>query len=108
MMTQRFKIKKGDTVMVITGKDRGKTGKVLQMGENGKVFVEKINLLKKHVRPSKASKGGIVEKEGGLYLSKVMIMCPQCEEPSRVGIRTIDTGKRLRYCKKCEEVIDKG
>ncbi len=108
MMTQRFKIKKGDTVMVITGKDRGKTGKVLQMAENGKVFVEKMNLLKKHVRPSKDSKGGIVEKEGGLYLSKVMIVCPQCEEPTRVGIRAIDTGKRLRYCKKCEEVIDKG
>jgi large subunit ribosomal protein L24 len=107
-MTQRFKIKKGDTVMVITGKDRGKTGKVLQLAENGKVFVEKINVLKKHIRPSKSSKGGIVEKEGGLYLSKVMMMCPQCEEPTRVGIRTIDTGKRLRYCKKCEEVIDKG
>lgn len=94
--------------MVITGKDKGKTGKVLQMAEHGKVFVEKINILKKHVRPSKESKGGIVEKEGGLYLSKVMIVCPQCEKPTRVGIRTIETGKRLRYCKKCEEVIDKG
>jgi large subunit ribosomal protein L24 len=108
MTTQRFKIKKGDTVMVIAGKDRGKSGKVLQMVENGKVFVEKINVLKKHVRPSKASKGGIVEKEGGLHLSKVMMVCPQCEKPTRVGVRIIDTGERLRYCKKCEEVIDKG
>ncbi len=108
MPAQKFKIKKGDTVIVLAGRDKGKTGKVLQLVTNGKVFVEKLNILKKHVRPSKASKGGIVEKEGGFYLSKVMVVCPQCEKPARMGIRTIETGKRLRYCKKCEEAIDKG
>jgi len=108
MMAQKFKIKKGDTVMVITGKDRGKTGKVLHLADPGRVFVEKVNLIKRHTRPSKASKGGIVEKEGGFYLSKVMIVCPQCEKPTRIGIRMIDGGKKLRYCKKCEEIIDKG
>jgi large subunit ribosomal protein L24 len=106
---QKFKIRKGDTVMVIVGKDKGKTGKVLQVAAiQSKIFVEKLNLIKKHVRPSKASKGGIVEKEGGLYVSKVMVVCPQCGKPTRIGLRAIETGRRLRYCKKCDEIIDKG
>jgi large subunit ribosomal protein L24 len=105
----KSKIKKGDTVMVMSGKDKGKKGKVLQVATGqSKVFVEKVNLLKKHVRPTKASKGGIIEKEGGLYLSKVMVVCPQCEKPARLGYREIEPGKRLRYCKKCKEIIDKG
>ena len=107
-MIQKFKIKKGDTVRVIAGKDKGKSGKVLHLADHAKVVVEKLNLIKRHTRPSKASKGGIVEKEGGLYLSKVMIVCPQCEKPTRIGIRIIEGEKRLRYCKKCDEVIDKG
>jgi large subunit ribosomal protein L24 len=107
-MLEKFKIRKGDTVMVIAGKDKGKSGKVLHLADHAKVFVEKINLIKRHTRPSKASKGGIVEKEGGLYLSKVMIVCPQCEKPTRIGMRMIEGEKRLRYCKKCDEVIDKG
>ena len=106
---KKFKIRKGDTVMVISGKDKGKTGKVLQVAANQpSVFVEKLNLIKKHVRPSKASKGGILEKEGGLYVSKVMVVCPQCGKPTRIGLRAIDGGRKLRYCKKCDEIIEKG
>jgi large subunit ribosomal protein L24 len=104
----KLKIRKGDMVKVLAGKDKGKTGKVLQvLGHEAKVFVEKVNLIKKHVRATKASKGGIVEKEGGLASSKVMLVCPQCEKPARVGRRLIESGNLLRYCKKCGEIIDK-
>ena len=105
----KHKVKKGDTVMVISGKDKGKTGKVLQvvMGK-GAVVVEKINLMKKHMRPSRSSKGGIIEKEKALTLSKVLVVCPQCEKPTRIGLRFIEEGKKLRFCKKCGEIVDKG
>ncbi len=105
---RKFKIKKGDTVMLIAGKDRGKKSKVLQVATSrSKVFVEKLNMIKRHVRPSKSSKGGVVEKEGGVHVSKVMVVWPHCDKPTRTGLRQIDSGERLRYCKKCSEILDK-
>ncbi|MBI4824182.1 MAG: 50S ribosomal protein L24 [Nitrospirae bacterium] len=101
-------IKKQDTVLVITGKEKGKKGRVLAvMSKKGRVIVEKINMIKRHVKPSKKyAQGGIIEKEAALHMSNVMLLCPKCGKPSRVGGLTMDDGKKLRVCKKCKEVID--
>lgn len=105
----RLRIRKGDTVRVIAGKEKGKTGKVLQVkpGEQ-KLYIEKINMIKRHVRPSARYRpGGIIEKEAPLHVSNVMLVCPNCGKASRIGIRSIEDGNRLRYCKKCGEIIDR-
>lgn len=105
----KFKVKKGDTVVVLSGKDKGRRGKVLQMlAPDGAVVVEKVNLVKKHLRPSRNAKGGIVDKEKALPIAKIMVVCPQCDKPARMGYRLLDDQKKLRYCKKCGEIIDKG
>lgn len=105
----KFRLKKGDTVVVISGKDKGKKGKILQIdSEARKVLVEKVNLVKRHLKPTRESKGGIVDQENRLHLSKVMLLCPLCDKPARIGIRQLDEGQRLRFCRKCSEVIDKG
>ncbi len=102
------KIKKGDLVEVISGKDKGKRGKVLRvMPKEGKVIVEGVNMIKRHQRPNPRMKeGGIIEKEGPVYASKVMLVCPNCGQRTRVGFKVVD-GKKVRYCKKCGEIIDK-
>lgn len=105
----KARIKKGDTVMVLAGKDRGKQGKVLQvMPAQSKVVVEKVNLIKRHTKPSRENKGGIVEKEGALALGKVMVVCPHCAKPARMAVALLDGGRRLRRCKQCGEIVDKG
>ena len=105
----KARVKKGDTVVMLSGKERGKQGKVLQvMPRLSVVVVEKLNIIKRHTRPSKESKGGIVEKEGAVALSKVMVVCPQCAKPTRIGISTLDGGRRMRRCKRCGEIVDKG
>ncbi len=102
-----MKIKKGDTVIVLSGKDKGKKGKVLEAfpGEE-KVVVERINVVKRHQRPSRDFQGGIIEKPLPLLASKVMLVCPRCSEPSRVKNKTME-GKRVRACGRCGEVVDK-
>lgn len=105
----KARVKKGDTVVLIAGKERGKQGKVLHvMPAQAKVVVEKLNLIKRHTRPTRSSKGGIVEKEGAVALSKVMVVCPHCAKPARMGIALLDGGRRLRRCKRCGEIVDKG
>ena len=105
----RYRIRKGDEVMVIAGKDRGKRGKVLRvLRTDGRVMVEKLNLLKKHMRPGRETKGGIVEQEGPLSISNVLLMCPHCVRPTRIGTRILEDGHHLRYCKRCDEVVDRG
>lgn len=101
-------IKKEDTVMVITGKEKGKKGRVLRvMPDKGRLTVEKINMIKKHMKPNRQfSQGGILDKEGTLELSNVMLVCPRCSKPTRINNLILDTGKKLRQCKKCKEVID--
>jgi large subunit ribosomal protein L24 len=106
---KKFKIKKDDKVMVLAGKDRGKVGKVLKLlRKRDMVLVEQINKVKRHVKanPYKASSGGIVEKESPLHISNVALVCDACAKPSRVGYRIQDNGKKVRYCKKCDEPID--
>lgn len=103
------KIKKGDTVQVISGKDQGKRGEVIQVTpKDKKIIVRGINVVKRHQRPTgKMRQGGIIEKEAPLYWSKVMLVCPSCDKATRVGFKFLDDGAKVRYCKKCGEIIDK-
>lgn len=107
-MEKEYHVKKNDQVMVVTGKDKGKTGKVLRLlKKKDRLVVEKVNMVKKHVKPSQKTKGGIMERESSIHVSNVMIYCDKCSKPVRVGQKTLEDGKKVRYCKKCSEVIDK-
>ena len=94
-------VKTGDEVIVIQGKDRGKKGKVLQVAPSeGKVIVENVNVVSKHVKPRKMGEaGGIIKAESALYADKVQLVCPKCGQPTRVG-HIIENGKKFRVCKK--------
>ena len=98
----KLHVKKDDKVIIISGKDKGKTGKVLEVSpEEGKIIIEGRNIKTKHVKPrSAAEQGGIVQAEGALYASKVMVVCPKCGKPTRVAHKLVDT-KKVRVCKKC-------
>ncbi|HDM70027.1 MAG: 50S ribosomal protein L24 [Thermotoga sp.] len=104
-----MRIKKDDLVQVISGKDKGKRGKVLRViPKENKVIVENVNMRKRHQRPTpRLREGGIIEREEPIYASKVMVVCPSCDKPTRVGIRLLEDGRKVRYCKKCGEIIDK-
>ena len=99
-MMNKMSIKKGDTVAVITGKDKGQRGKVLSVNpKEGKVVVEKINLVSRHTRPRKqGEEGGILQKEAPLYACKVMRVCPKCDKTTRAASKIVD-GKKVRVCK---------
>ena len=101
-------IKKDDQVKIISGKEKGKVGRVVRvLPEDGRVFVEKTNMVKRHTKPNRTNKGGgIVEKEAPLYLAKVMLVCPKCGDPARVGRKTLEDGSHVRFCKKCKELLD--
>jgi large subunit ribosomal protein L24 len=102
------KIKLGDTVTVLTGKDKGRTGRVLSLGKKERIIVEGVNLIKKHVRgnPQKNEQGGIIEREAGVHISNLAILNPQSNRADRVGIKVLEDGKRVRYFKSNGEVID--
>jgi large subunit ribosomal protein L24 len=102
------KIKKGDSVLVVSGRERGKTGKVTRvLPESGKVVVERLNIVKRHRKPSgPQGGGGIVEKEAPLDISNVMILCGKCNKPVRVGAKRLDDGTHVRVCKSCGEQLD--
>lgn len=105
------KIKKGDTVVVLRGKDRGKVGEVLKViREEGRVIVKNVNIVKKHVKGIPGVReGGIYEMEAPIHISNVMLICPKCGKPTRVGFRIVQEGnvfRKYRYCKKCNENID--
>jgi large subunit ribosomal protein L24 len=105
----KTKIRKGDLVRVMTGKEKGKQGKVLQIfPEKQGVVIEKLNILKKHTRPSqKNPKGGIIEREGRIHISNVMVLCGNCNKPARTGTKFLSDGKKLRVCRSCGEILDK-
>ena len=103
------RLKKGDMVKVLAGKDKGKTGKVLKaLPEKGKVIIEKINIIKKHQRPDQKSKGGVVEKEGSIHISKVGLLCNKCNTAVRIKSKILEDGKKVRLCSKCNDVINVG
>ena len=107
-MEKHYHVKKNDTVIVTVGKDKGKTGKVLRINQKtDRLIVEKVNIIKRHVRPSQKSKGGIMERENPIAVSNVMIYCEKCSKPVRVGNKLLEDGKKVRYCRKCNEVLDK-
>ena len=105
----KLHVKTGDTVKLLTGDDqyRGKTGKVLEVSpEEGKVIVEGINVVKKHVKPRKAGDpSGIIETESAIYACKVQLVCPKCNKPTRVGAKINEDGSKDRVCKKCGETF---
>ena len=106
---EKLHIKTGDTVVLLTGdkKDRKKTGKVLEVSpKEGKVIVEGINIVKKHLKPRKAGDpSGIIETESAIYASKVQLVCPKCNKATRVGVKVYEDGKKDRICKKCGETF---
>jgi large subunit ribosomal protein L24 len=107
-MEKHYHVKKNDLVMVTTGKDKGKTGKVLRIvKKKDRLIVEKINMIKRHVKPSQKSKGGIMERESPIHFSNVMIYCEKCAKPVRTGSKMLEDGRKIRFCRKCEEAIDK-
>jgi large subunit ribosomal protein L24 len=101
------KIKKNDTVFVLSGRDEGKTGRVFKVYPSvGKALVEGINYVKKHARKSQANpQGGIVQKESPIQLSNLGLLCKTCNKPARTGINILADGSKARYCKRCKEVI---
>lgn len=103
-MMNKVHVKKGDEVVVINGKYRGKRGKVMQVSPSeGKVIVEGVNVVTKHVRPRKMGEpGGLIQAESALYADKVQLVCPKCGRPTRVGHKTDSKGKKVRTCKKSD------
>ncbi|MCI8497744.1 MAG: 50S ribosomal protein L24 [Clostridiales bacterium] len=108
-MKNQVHVKKGDTVVVISGNSKGKKGKVLEVSPSeGKVIVEGIHMVTKHVKPRQMGQpGGIVKAEGAIYASKVMVVCPKCGKPTRVGHKIYPDGKKDRVCrhKDCGETL---
>ena len=102
------RIRKDDQVMVIAGRERGKTGKVLRLlPDVDRVVVERINLVKRHTKPRGTQTGGILEKEAPLHVSNVQPMCGRCDKPARVGTKRLQDGHAVRVCRRCGEQMDK-
>ena len=100
-------LKKNDTVLVLAGKDKGKRGRVLRVDrEEDRVVVEKVNMIKRHSKPSRTNQqGGIIEKEAPLHRSSLMLVCPKCDKTTRIATSRFE-GSKARTCKKCKEVMD--
>ena len=105
----RLNVRRGDMVKVLSGKDRGKTGRVLRvLTGKRRVLVEAVNFIQRHTRPSQRNQqGGVVEKEAPIDISNVMVLCNKCSQPTRVGRRQLEDGTRVRTCKRCGEVLDR-
>jgi len=103
------RVKKNDTVMVIAGKERGKTGKVLRvLPQENRAVVERLNMVKRHTKPrGPQNPGGILEKEAPIHLSNLMPMCDRCNAPVRIGTRSLQDGTKSRVCRRCNELLDK-
>ena len=107
-MARKFKIKKGDRVTVISGRDRGKQGEVLQvLRQEERLLVQGVNMIKRHTRPSPRHPGGIVEREATIHISNVAHVDPSTNQPTRVGYKFLDDGRKVRFAKRSGEVIDR-
>jgi len=103
-------VRKNDNVVIVTGKDRGKRGRVLKvLPARNRLVVEGANMVKRHTRPNpqRNIKGGIVEREGSLHASNVQIVCPECGAPTRIGHQLLGDGRKVRVCRKCDGAVDK-
>lgn len=106
-MNNKVHVKSGDTVMIMSGKDRGKKGKVMGVSpKEGKVIIENANFVSKHVKPRKMGEpGGIIKAESAIYASKVQILCSRCGKPTRIGHKILKDGTKERICRKCGESL---
>ncbi len=101
-----MKLRKKDTVLVLSGRDKGKKGEVLKVfSEDGRVLVAKVNMITKHKKPKPSEPGGIQKMEAPIAVSKVMLVCPKCQKPNRPKLDKLSTGERVRVCRLCSEVI---
>jgi len=109
LVSKKNTLKKDDIVQVVTGKEKGKKGKVLAFfSESETVTIEKLNMLKRHMKSDgKSRQAGIVEKEGPMHVSNVLIVCDKCGKGVRIKRKKLEDGKRVRVCRKCEEVLDR-
>ncbi|WP_366657316.1 50S ribosomal protein L24 [Fodinicurvata sp. EGI_FJ10296] len=104
----KFKIKKGDKVVVLAGRDKGKRGDVLKvLPKDERLVVQGVNMVKRHTRPSPSSQGGIVEKEATIHVSNVAHIDPKTDQPTRVGYKTLEDGRKVRFAKVSGEMIDR-
>lgn len=105
-----MKMKKGDTVVVISGKEKGKRGRILMIAPGkDRVIVEALNMMTHHERPSRRSpQGGMVQKEVPIHVSNLMVVCTKCGKPARLGKRILENDEKVRVCKKCSEIMDAG
>jgi large subunit ribosomal protein L24 len=107
-MAQKMRMKKGDQVIVLTGKDKGRTGEVLRLiPKDNRALVQGINMVKRHTRPTQASAGGIVEKEASIQVSNLSQIDPKDNKPTRTGVKVLKDGRKVRFAKRSGEVIDK-
>jgi len=102
-----MKLKKEDTVVIVSGKDKGKRGKIREvLPKHDTVIVEGVNIIKRHMKArGQARQAGIIDREGPIHVSNVMIVCPKCDKPVRVKSRALEDGRRVRACGQCNEVI---
>jgi len=110
ILGNKIRIKKGDIVAVLAGKNIGKQGKVLHIfPKKNRALVEGINFIKRHTRgnPQRAQSGGIITREDPIHLSNIMFVCPNCNQPSRLGRTILNDGSKVRVCKKCNEIVEK-
>lgn len=106
-MAEKYKIKKGDKVVIITGREKGKTGEVLRvLRTERRAVVGGVNMVKRHTRPAAGNPGGIVEKEAPLHLSNIALQDPKDGKPTRVGFKMLDDGRKVRFARRSGEVID--
>ncbi len=108
MQQNTTRLKKDDKVKVLAGKDRGKIGKILKVDrKKERVLVEKVNVIKRHTKPNAQNRqGGIVESEAAIHWSNVILLCGKCLKPTRIQARSLEDGKKVRFCRKCNEMID--
>jgi len=103
----KYRIRRDDEVIVIAGRDKGARAKIVRvLPEKGKVIVAKVNMVKRHTKASQASSGGIIEREAPMEISNVQFVCPKCDAGVRVGVKTLEDGRKVRTCRKCDEVLD--
>ena len=106
-MTLKFKVKKGDRVAILSGKDKGKKGEILKMiPDVQRAIVQGVNMVKRHTAPSQAGAGGVVEKEASIHVSNISLIDPKDDRATRVGFKNLKDGRKIRYAKKSGEVID--
>ncbi len=106
-MAQKFKIRKGDDVVVLSGRDKGKTGTVLRvLRDDGRAIVEGVNMVKRHTRPSQTQPGGIIDKEATINMSNLALADPKDGKPSRIGYKFLEDGRKVRCAKRAGDVID--